>query len=305
MWPEASAGVVLVVDDAPDTLRVLIEALEANGLTTLVARDGEAALRLLNRIRPDAILLDAVMPGIDGFNLCRRIKARTELAVTPVLFMTGLGGSEHVVEGLRVGGVDYLVKPINPDELVARLAIHLANARLVRDAEAALDAAGAAVATFSADGRRLWTSPGARALIEEAFGPCGARAPETQQALEAFVTASAGQALGETAPLSIPLAGERELTVTLIGRTGAGDVLARLALGSPKAAAQALESAFGLSTREAEVLEWIARGKSNRDIATILGLSPRTVTKHVEQIFLKLGVENRTAAAVTALRTLG
>ena len=305
MWPEASAGIVLVVDDAPDTLRVLIEALEGNGLTTLVARDGEAALRLLNRIKPDAILLDAVMPGIDGFKLCRRIKARTELAVTPVLFMTGLGSSEHVVEGLRAGGVDYLVKPINPDELVARLAIHLANARLVRDAEAALDAAGAAVATFGADGRRLWTSPGARALIEETLGPCGAHAPEAQQALEAFVTASAGQALGETAPLSIPLAGERELTVTLIGRTGAGDVLARLAVGSPKAAAQALETSFGLSTREAEVLEWIARGKSNRDIATILGLSPRTVTKHVEQIFLKLGVENRTAAAVTALRTLG
>lgn len=305
MWPEASAGVVLVVDDAPDTLRVLIEALEANGLTTLVARDGEAALRLLDRIKPDAILLDAVMPGIDGFKVCRQIKARTELTVTPVLFMTGLGSSEHVVEGLRAGGVDYLVKPINPDELVARLAIHLANARLVQDAEAALDAAGAAVATFSADGRRLWTSPGARALLEEALGPCGARAPKAQQALEAFVTASAGQALGEAVPLSIPLAEDRELSVTLIGRTGAGDVLARLALGSPKAAARALETAFGLSTREAEVLEWIARGKSNRDIATILGLSPRTVTKHVEQIFQKLGVENRTAAAVTALRTLG
>lgn len=158
-------GIVLVVDDSPDNLGVLIEALEAAGLTTLVARDGMAALDLLTRVEPDVILLDAVMPGIDGFETCRRIKQRPALATTPVVFMTGLSDRAHVAEALRAGGVDYVAKPVAPDELIARIAVHVVNARLITDARRALDAAGRGVAALSPDGAVVWATPRAEALL--------------------------------------------------------------------------------------------------------------------------------------------
>lgn len=88
--PESERPVVLVVDDAPSSLGVLCDTLEASGYTVLVAGDGESALRLLELVVPDAILLDGLMPGLSGFDTCRRIKANAALAHIPVLFMTGL-----------------------------------------------------------------------------------------------------------------------------------------------------------------------------------------------------------------------
>ena len=86
---------------------------------------------LVEQITPDLVLLDAVMPGIDGFETCRRIKADAgACAIVPVIFMTGLTETEHVVRGLEAGGVDYVTKPIVLDEMLARIRVHLANARL-------------------------------------------------------------------------------------------------------------------------------------------------------------------------------
>jgi DNA-binding NarL/FixJ family response regulator len=305
MWPERPhGGITLVVDDNPDTLRFLIDALEAAGLTALVARDGASAMALLDRVSPDAVLLDAVMPGVDGFELCRQIKARPEHAARPVLFMTGLGDAGHILEGLRAGGVDYLVKPINPDELVARVSIHIANARMIADAQSALDAAGAAIVAFRRDGAVSWTSPRARRLLEETVGPLDAL-PQAQKAeLRAWLAAIADRPVSESAVFALAPASRPRVALAFIGRSGAGDLLTRAAPAGEADPEKRLARAFALSDREAQVLAWIARGKSNRDIATIIGLSPRTVTKHVEQIFAKLDVENRTSAAVLALRTI-
>lgn len=305
MWPErAHGGITLVVDDNPDTLRFLIDALEAAGLTALVARDGASALALLDRVSPDAVLLDAVMPGLDGFQLCRQIKAKPEHAARPVLFMTGLGDPNHILEGLRAGGVDYLVKPINPDELVARVSIHIANARMIADAQSALDAAGAAVVAFRRDGALAWTSPRARRLLEETVGPLDALPRRTAEGLRDWLAAIADRTVSDSAGFTIDAGGRPRVTLAFIGRSGAGDLLTRAAPAGESDPGKRLARAFSLSEREAQVLAWIARGKSNRDIATIIGLSPRTVTKHVEQIFAKLDVENRTSAAVLALRTI-
>ena len=101
-----ASGVVLVVDDSPDTLSFLTDALDAAGMTVLIAVGGENALALLNEAIPDVVLLDAVMPGLDGFATCRRMKADPRLAHLPVIFMTGLTETEHVIEGLESGGVD-------------------------------------------------------------------------------------------------------------------------------------------------------------------------------------------------------
>src|ERR1700677_2959036 len=106
--------IVLVVDDSPETLRLLTDALEDAGMTVLVAREGEHALSIVEKVLPDVILMDALMPGTDGFETCRRLKQNKALTHVPVLFMTGLSDTEHIIEGLEAGGVDYVTKPNRP-----------------------------------------------------------------------------------------------------------------------------------------------------------------------------------------------
>src|SRR6266576_3436311 len=134
--------VALVVDDSPETLRLLTDALDGAGMTVMVALDGAAAMRIVDQITPDIILLDAVMPGIDGFETCRRLKREAGLSNVPVIFMTGLAETEHIVRGLEAGGVDYVTKPIVIEEMQARIRVHLANARLTQIARAAHDVCG-------------------------------------------------------------------------------------------------------------------------------------------------------------------
>lgn len=167
--PESERPVVLVVDDAPSSLGVLCDTLEASGYTVLVAGDGESALRLLELVVPDAILLDGLMPGLSGFDTCRRIKANAALAHIPVLFMTGLSETPHVVEGFESGGVDYVVKPIRAQEVLARLHTHARNAHIARMARDAVDVAGMGVVLIDAQGRVAWRSPQA-ALWLHALG---------------------------------------------------------------------------------------------------------------------------------------
>ena len=134
--------IVLIVDDSPEALGFLTEALEQSGFSVLIATSGASALNIVDRITPDIILLDAVMPGMDGFDTCLRLKANPAASPVPVVFMTGLTETEHVVRALEAGGVDYLTKPINIDELRARIRVHLTNARSAQSARVALDAAG-------------------------------------------------------------------------------------------------------------------------------------------------------------------
>src|SRR4029453_2197527 len=125
----AKRDTILVVDDTPETLGLLTDTLDHAGFTVLIATDAESALELPDQITPDLVLMDAVMPGMSGFESCRRIKQEKLLANLPVIFMTGLSESEHVIEGLPSGGVAYVTKPLIVDELLARIRVHLANAR--------------------------------------------------------------------------------------------------------------------------------------------------------------------------------
>ena len=104
--------VALIVDDSPETLRLLTDALDGAGMTVMVALDGASAMRIVDQITPDIVLLDAVMPGLDGFETCRRLKRDAGLDHVPIIFMTGLAETEHIVRGLEAGGVDYVTKPI-------------------------------------------------------------------------------------------------------------------------------------------------------------------------------------------------
>jgi DNA-binding response OmpR family regulator len=148
--------IVLLVDDVPQSLGALAQELEREGYTVLVAADGEAALKRLDLITPDAILLDALMPGLSGFETCRRIKQHPEWLHIPVIFMTGLSETTNIVEGFDAGGVDYVVKPVRAQEVLARLATHVRNARAVRMAREALDVGGMGVLVVDARGRIAW-----------------------------------------------------------------------------------------------------------------------------------------------------
>src|SRR6187200_1690877 len=165
--------VALVVDDSPETLRLLTDALDGAGMTVMVAMDGAAAMRIVEQITPDIILLDAVMPGMDGFETCRRLKRDAGFSNVPVIFMTGLAETEHIVRGLEAGGVDYVTKPIVIEEMLARIRVHLANARMTRSAQTALDVSGRFLMAVSSQGRIMWATPQAQKLLSDNL-PAGA-----------------------------------------------------------------------------------------------------------------------------------
>ena len=162
--------IVLLVDDSPEALGFLTEALEQTGFSVLIATSGQAALNIVDRITPDLILLDAVMPAMDGFATCRRLKANSSVSQVPVIFMTGLTETEHIVHALDSGGVDYLSKPIDIDELRARIRVHLANARSAQSARVALDAAGRHLLAIHRNGSIHWSTPQAMRLVDAATG---------------------------------------------------------------------------------------------------------------------------------------
>jgi DNA-binding NarL/FixJ family response regulator len=285
--------VVLVVDDRPQSLGALCNELEAEGYTVLVAPDGGTALQRLELATPDAILMDAMMPGLDGFETCRRIKADASWAHIPVIFMTGLSETTHVVEGFAAGGVDYVVKPVRTPEVLARLGTHVRNARVARMAREALDVGGHGVLVIDARGRIAWRSPRAQRWLAEFFADGGeARALAWLQH-------------GDAAIRMERAADGRALTARRIGDVGFGDTMWLLNVRAPGSTEATRLASAALTPRETEVLSWIAKGKTNRDVAEILGMSPRTVNKHLEHVFEKLGVETRAAAAALASRELG
>ncbi len=299
----ANNDVVLIVDDVPDNLSVLHDALDESGYTVLVATSGEAALQRAAQALPDIVLLDAMMPGMDGFEVAKRLKAGRETAQIPIIFMTGLTDTEHLVAALEAGGVDYVTKPIKPKEVMARMGVHLQSARLARQARNALDAFGyASIAVRASDGKLMWQTPLARDLLKTYYGTS---APETPEAILHWLRRHLKDAERSIEPpkLSAEL-GARRLSIRLHRQTGDDDWLIVMREVSDALIIESMGLAFKLTAREAEVLYWVVKGKINRDIADILGASPATVKKHLERIFVKLGVETRTAAAGMAMNRI-
>jgi DNA-binding response OmpR family regulator len=297
--------IVLVVDDSPNTLSVLTDAIEEAGMTVLVAREGEHALSIVEKVTPDVILMDAVMPGADGFETCRRLKQNRALAHVPIIFMTGLTDTAHIVEGLEAGGVDYVTKPIVPGELLARIRVHLTNARMAQSARTALDAFGRFLLAVDGAGKVLWCTPQAAKLLGGALRDFDAEDYVVPAHIRQWLQ-QCTPALPASPPPPIEFeARTNRLQLLYISQVGTDEHLLRVIEGDAGNDQMVLKSRLMITDRESEVLLWIARGKSNRDIADILSLSPRTVNKHLEQIYNKLGVENRTSAAALAVRTLG
>lgn len=301
---------ILIVDDVLNNLAYLHDALDESGYAVLVASSGALALARAREAQPNLILLDAVMPEMDGFETCKKLKADMQTRHIPVIFMTGLTEAEHVAAGFAAGGVDYVTKPIRPKEVLARIASHLNTVKLMNQARSALDAFGqAAIAVTPQDAKIVWQSPLARLWMQQYFKEDVTAQPEATpvtilQWLQQLYKANRSGA--SALPLTI-IKGTSRLSLSLADDSSDEQWIILLNEESDAAQIHALTTTFGLTKRESEVLYWAIKGKTNRDIGDILGTSPRTVNKHLEHVFAKLGVETRTAAAAyvaSKLRTL-
>lgn len=290
---QTEKSIALVVDDNPDSLGMVASALETQGMTVLVARDGRAAINLTRRVQPDVILMDAVMPDLDGFETCRLLKSGPNPTMAPIIFMTGLKERENVVKGLNAGGVDYITKPVEIDEMLARLTTHVVNSRLLKSARQAIDAFDRAVLAFDANANFTWGSEKGMAIVDD--GPLDLKDP----ALRAWLLSCASQPVSACDPFT-----QSTIDFLFIGVSIAQEILVKIVWQRGMSNEETLQQAFSLTQRESEVLYWLTLGKTNRDISAILSLSARTVNKHLEQVFQKMGVDNRTSAAVMADRKI-
>lgn len=308
-----SSGRILVVDDVPDNVAVLFDFLRSHGFTVLVSESGRHALEEMAEIAPDLVLLDVMMPELDGFETCRRLKADPKFAEVPVFFMTALGDPVDKVRGLQVGAVDYITKPIFPEEVRARIQVHLElrdrNRELAEQnekldaaiqqkiaAEHALrDSLDRAVFVADAQGRATFVAAAAGRLLQRHFpGFDGTTLPPV---ITRWLV-SGGP------PVLLANQGARQLQCVCAPATAAG--LGRLVYldeQAPPPTPQLLLP-LGLTPREAEILFWVAQGKTSSEVAIIVGNAPATVKKHMENIMAKLGVETRLAAALKAMELM-
>lgn len=290
---------VLVVDDSPASLRLFNEALENAGLTVLVSLGGTQALSIAQKIVPDIVLLDALMPGLDGFETCEQFKLNPILADIPVIFMTGLDDTESTIKGLQCGGVDYLTKPVNIDELLARIRVHLSNARLSSTANKALDTTGQHLFTVNTRAQIAWATPQTKKLFQQAkVNEHWLQTRFSEQVAEWLCHKPESEQTLHLKGASL------KLKIRLVKYLDNQHVLMKLFDSMAPSGAEKLRQGLPLTIRESEVLYWIGNGKSNSEIGQILSTSSRTINKHLEQVFRKLEVSNRTSAAAIAIRLL-
>jgi DNA-binding response OmpR family regulator/DNA-binding CsgD family transcriptional regulator len=298
---------ILIVDDVPDNLSVLFAFLTEQGFRVFAADSGEQALDELPRIGPDLILLDVMMPGLDGFETCRRIKADARFADVPLFFLTALDDVVDKVKGFAAGAVDYITKPLQPEEVLARVNAHLElhalrvdleqrNEELDREIQLRLGAEhslqralNSPVLVIDRRGAVQFRSAAAERLLAR----CGGMPAATQ-----LRTWHVGVEEREVAG-----SGGRLFVRRLPDPANMEQALFVLVEKVPPATPEAL-LVLGLTPRETEILFWIAQGKTSPEIAVILDTAPATVKRHVHHILGKLGVETRLAAALKATEIL-
>jgi len=250
-------------------------------------------------------LLDIMMPGIDGFETCNRLKSSPETADIPVLFMTALSELDNLLRGFDEGAVDYIVKPIRPPEVLARVDLQLTQARNLRRVENALSNSPFSALAIDSSGNITWLTPGGILWLDEFLqkhaltGKHEVGSPLPKPILEwvkqylDFVDKSESfesyrTGVGFLVKIT-PCQSTGEYLLVLDRHSGEWDL-------------DLVRNSLGLTFREAEILMWISRGKTNKEVGIILGSSPRTINKHLEHIFEKLGVATRAAAVSMVLQ---
>ncbi len=302
-----SNGIVMIIDDTPSNLAYLSDTLLEAGYRVLVATNGFDALEQINFLRPDIILMDVLMPDIDGFETCRQLKADPLKADIPVLFMTGLSELKHLLQGFREGGLDYIIKPIRPQEVLARLNVHLSLSRDKQRTANALSISSYSALAINASGIITWLTPAAKILITESMK--NGLSIEIEDYLPAPILSWAKQHIdskqrnqNETSEDFLTNTG---LTLRFSNHQISDEYMLWLKKHNQDWNLTSLKDSLGLTFREVEILMWIARGKTNKEVGLILESSPRTVNKHLEHVFEKLGVSTRAAAVAIILQRAG
>ena len=272
-----SRDIVLVVDDSPETLRLLTDALEEAGMTVLVAREGEHALSIVEKSCPTSFSWTRSCREPTASRPAESSSRIPALAHVPIIFMTGLTETEHIIKGLEAGGVDYITKPIVPREVLARIRVHLANARMAHSARTALDAFGRFLLAASRTGRVLWYTPQAAKLLSLAFADFDREDYVLPAEIQAWLHQCAGTPAGpEAASMNLK---DRTLPNGMhriyIGQIGPDEYLLRLVEGGLDDDRTVLKQKLAVTEREAEVLLWLSPAASRiADIAEILDLQP-------------------------------
>jgi DNA-binding NarL/FixJ family response regulator len=313
---------VMVVDDVPANVDVVLGFLHESGYRVLVADSGVRGIEQLELELPDLILLDLMMPGMDGIETCLQIKARDAWKHIPIVMMTAADELSKKLAAFEAGAVDFLTKPIQPEEVLARVQTHLhirelqaqletvnrslqhKNQELAEEIELRLDAEKQLEASLeqallisNRQGEVLFATRQAQLLLDTFFSST----PKHRLPLE-LQTWLAGP--DNLKPLHVTHKKRGEIEIDNFALSTSGNLsLMRMDHRNGDKGPKAL-LALGLTAREAEVLYWITEGKTNPEIAIILDSSTNTVKKHANNLFAKLGVETRTAAARTALQVL-
>ncbi|PUE02135.1 MAG: DNA-binding response regulator [Candidatus Sedimenticola endophacoides] len=289
-------SIILVVDDSPDSIGMINTTLNQAGYTVLVSLNGQQALHIVNQVRPRVVLMDAVMPVMDGFECTREM--RRQLPLTPIIFMTGLTDAEHTVKAFEHGGTDYITKPINPGELLARIKSHVNNANMITHARTALDLAKQYILAVNNSGTILWATPETRKLLADQY---------VEPLSETLRLAPAIREWLKRAELTADLVVQSDwkpISLRYVKSVHSDEHLLRIVGQDVLLDASVLEASLPVTKREAVVLMWVARGKTNREIGAILDLSPRTINKHLEQVYTKIQVDNRAAATSIAIQAM-
>jgi len=296
---------ILIVDDTPENLAVLSDMLSEYGYRVLVATDGISALEQIKHLQPDIILLDVIMPGIDGFETCQRLKDNNTTKDIPIIFMTGLSELDNLLKGFKQGAVDYIVKPIRPAEVLARIDAQLSQKRNAQRIEQSLKQIGFAALAFNKSGIITWLSSSASQILFDSFPPDTQSDKASIENGSSLPIAVLQQIIPKIKNSKIILTdvqvGSRH-TGKIVPGSLSDEYMLLIQESDQEWNLASLKASFGLTAREAEILMWVSRGKTNKEVGLILDTSPRTVNKHLEHIFEKLGVPTRTAAVAKVLK---
>ncbi|MDD5462046.1 MAG: response regulator transcription factor [Methylococcales bacterium] len=300
-------GIVMIIDDTPGNLALLSDTLSEAGYRVLVATDGQSALEQIAYLKPDIILLDVLMPGIDGFETCKRLKSDPDTADIPVLFMTALSELDNLLRGFGEGAVDYIVKPIRPPEVLARVDVQLTQSRNLKRIESALKNSLFSALAINSSGNITWSSPGGVRWLDEFLqkhalsGICKIGSPLPKPVLEWVKQYMAIAGKSDEGAFESYQAGV-SFAAKITPCQNSDEYLLVLEKHSREWNINSVRTSLGLTFRQAEILMWISRGKTNKEVGIILGSSPRTINKHLEHIFEKLGVVTRAAAVSIVLQ---
>ena len=280
---------ILIVDDVPENLGLLHESLDQAGYRVLVTTDGLSAIEIAHRCLPDMILLDGNMPHMDGFESCLQLKASPITQLIPVIFMTGLSETEHIVKGFQVGGVDYVTKPLNIEEVLARVKTHLAHAKLLQQQKQVIDATEVAIIALDIQGEMAWQTDKATLFLNQYLqDQSGFKLGLKQWFADIKKDKDNKKRMSCTYSTSTQQLQLILLTPWQDDLSTTKNYLVQIKISSTALSIEdILKYCPQLTQREAEVSHWLALGKTNKDIAEILELSPRTINKHLEHILFR------------------